>query len=309
MVNERWYKFFRNTTPDSNYRLNPCIGFFKSQKALKKSIFKNPLKMAINAVHDIANKYPEPYSIMASGGIDSQAMIYAWEKSGIPYTAYHYTYDHWNSMDSDSMREFTALNGLDSKVVYKNFKVLDFLESTELERFAVEFDCSSPQILTHCALLDQTPGTVVLAGNFLNGMKTHLNYTIFGLQRYSEKCRPNMVPFFFIHTPELAYSFYKIEQSVVGDDKPQGDEEYYRKFKTYQKAGFNIVPQKDKLTGFEKIKDHYDDCKVDPGLRLRYKSQISKRPFDYLFRYKLYDKIGLYSERTIFIYDDIIQSV
>lgn len=308
MVN--WYSFYRSNGPNLNNRLNEFVGDFRIGKSLTRSIFDNPLKHATDAVITITANFPGPYSLMGSGGIDSQAMIYAWERSGVPYTIYHYTYDDLNDKDTQAIRKFVEKLGIESKIIYQNFKVLDFLESTQLTDLAKEIDCVSPQILTHCSLIAKTPGTVVLSGNFLNGYNAYINYSIHGLQRYTERVKNNVVPFFFLQTPELAYSFYNIGKNIiVGADKPDYmTPDYYLRWKTYQGAHFKVYPQTNKKTGFEKIKDLYDSAKVEGKLKLKYGNMPSQRPFDYLFRYRLFETVGYYSNHSIFVYDNIINT-
>lgn len=304
-----WYSFYRSSGPNSNARYNEFVGDLRSSRPINKNIFSNPLKQALDAVKKITESYPGPYSLMGSGGIDSQAMIYAWEVSGVPYTIYHYTYDDLNLIDTEAMTKFVRKIGIESKIVYSNFKVIDFLESEDLGNLAQQIDCVSPQILTHCKLIDQTPGTVILSGNFLNGRVAHMNYSHYGLQRYTDRLRQNTVPFFFMYTPELAYSFFKIGSNIKLDNKPEYMiADYYIRYQTYLHANFKIYPQVNKKTGFEKIKELYDSKKIDPKLKLKYGTESSQRPFDYLFRYKLYERTGYYSNHSFFIYDEVINT-
>ena len=65
--------------------------------------------------------------------------------------------------------------------------------------------------------------------------------------------------------------------------------------------GIPIISQPQKQTGFEKIKEYYDDqpARVNPREKLKYSNKPSKRVFDILFRYRLTDKIK-YQDQIVF---------
>jgi hypothetical protein len=55
-----------------------------------------------------------------------------------------------------------------------------------------------------------------------------------------------------------------------------------------------VIPQDNKYTGFERVKEFYDQyhSKIPKSVKLKYASRPSKRAYDLLFRYPLEEKYG-----------------
>ena len=254
------------------------------------SLSGHPLIEAIKAVHDIVSNYPPPHTLMLSGGVDSQAMLWAWYQSGLPFEAVTFKYDGFNSHDIEMIKHFIEVNHIPVNLQYKNIDVIDFLEN-DLSDYSNKYDCSSPQICTHMRLCEEVEmGTVIFSGNFVLGPSRNgpmLSYAILGIQRFAEITKRPIIPFFFLHSKELAYSFLKY-------DDPQRLDAYETKVWLYQTAGFPVIKQETKYTGFERLKDLYDEenNRVTQITRLRYAGKPSTRNFDLLFRYPYEQKIN-----------------
>lgn len=294
-----WYKTYFNDVPNQNRRLNNfIIDYDINEISLTSEIFKDPLENAIHAVKKIVENSNGPYILLASGGVDSQAMIWAWEKSGYPYEIWHYSYDNWNYHDTEYLLNFLSKIGIIDKLKIKNLDAIGFISSSELVDYAKEFDCSSPQILTYIKYLHSTPGTPITGGNFIRNEVGGISYTLMSLQRYAEKYNPNYVPFFLQSTPELGYGFYQLDHYLYSKEKGK-DISYNIKCQCYESSGFPIIRQYEKYTGFEKIKKFFDSEYVSNEDKIRWSNQPSKRPFDIKFRYNLFDHIGYYDEKVI----------
>jgi hypothetical protein len=299
----RWFKTYREENPNSNIRKNPFIMDFRSNDKLEESIFLNPLNSAVETVHQLINEFPGPYVLLASGGIDSQAMIWAWHTARVPFQIWHWSYLEENLFDTNSLINFLDTHKLTHLLTIKTFDARSFITSPELINYAGEYDCVSPQILTYIRLVEQTPGTVFMSGNFIELFSCGVNYTVYGLERFSQKSRKNFIPFFFLSSPKLAYSFFKKMLLQSGDH-------YDIKSKIYLNSEFPIlIPNEGKRTGFEKIKDSFDNLKVNAQDRLKWSLMPSQRPFDLLYRYGLFDHIGEYSERTLIKHHDYINKL
>ena len=232
-------------------------------------------------VHEIVSTHPGPFTLFVSGGLDSQAMLYAWKKAGVEFKAVHVDYMGFNSHDYLECAEFCKVNDIDLEI--KQFDILHFLEN-ELEAYATKYQCASPQICTHMAFSTLVPdGTVVFSGNLLMLDLFPLDNTIFGLQRYAEIEQRNMIPFFLLQNEQVAKA--SIAQSI-SIDTPNGS--YAAKCKLYQSLGIPVIPQVAKQTGFEKLKEYYDQfaSRVSTIDKLKYSHLPSKRVFDQLFRNK-----------------------
>ena len=302
-----WFKTYFESEPNLNCRLNKWIADFDSPVAIDHEIFSSPLDQAITAVNNITKIFDGPYLLLASGGIDSQAMIWAWEQSGVPYQIVHYDYTGWNYHDTDHLISFLKKNSLMNKLSVKSFDAMSFIESQELVDYAKEFDCSSPQILTYIKLAEQTLGTAIQAGNYISKSVCGLSYSLMALHRYT-RVKQNYVPFFFQNFPNLAYSF------ILKDAKNQGPVKnmqtaYNAKNQTYLETGFPVLRQADKYTGFEKIKTFFDSEIISHEDRIRWQHLPSKRPFDIMFRYRLYDHIGFYNDKTTIKHHSMVNNL
>lgn len=260
-----------------------------------------PIHAAVNSVRAISEQYPGPYTLMVSGGVDSQAMIYAWIKSGVPFklvsVIYHDPHGRpMNLYDLADLKAYAEYYSLE--VEYKTFQLIGFLEK-ELPKYVETYRCTSPQICTHMKMSETiTAGTVLYSGNYYFTGPL-VNYTIMGLHRYVVATGRDIIPFFFMHDPELVGSFYRFT-TVINDSIMSADTTYARKCIIYTLGGFHIMPQSTKMTGFEKVKDYYD---VQPNLvtprdKLEFAKFPSKRAFDIRFRY--------YFTRTVKYKDSII---
>lgn len=243
-------------------------------------------------IESIMRDYPPPYHLMVSGGIDSQAMLYMWSKFGKDFIPTSVIYNH--NYNLHDILDVTNLNqNYNFSVKYIDFDLLTFLKD-EVKDYTHRYQCSSPCISTHIKMSEDLPGTVIYSGDFLTNGKPILSNAILGLYRASLE-RKNIIPYFFLHTPELAYSLQPTQLTI----DEMGDRAYDPKIMTYIKNGIPVLRQKIKATGFEKIKDYYDEHYyhlVPPINRIKFATKPSKRTFDLLLRYPyegMYDKVNL----------------
>lgn len=243
-----------------------------------------PIDAAKLAVESIMKNYQPPYIILVSGGVDSQAMLYSWKKFGDNFIPTCFVYNNGlNCHDIDNIKEFSKLH--DIRINFKDIDVISFID-TEYDTYAKKYQCSSPWICTYIKMAEFFTDTVIFGGNFLTKKGATLTYSQLALHRVS-KIRKNIIPYFFLHTPELAYSFVHFRQSIFG--------EYDDKVIQYTSNGFPVVAQQDKMTGFEKIKDLYDvklKSKITAKDMFKYSRRLSQRPFDILYRYPYEEKFG-----------------
>jgi len=292
------------------------LNFFVDFSPLKETVSMEVEPAALLTIEKITKKYPGPYYLMISGGIDSQSMLWYWVKSGKPFTPVFVKYTHeneiFNSHELTSLNKVIDHHQLDVKFV--NFDVIDFV-ATSLSDYATTYYCSSPQICTYMAMSELlNDGTVIFSGDCdrifthprrnRSGRLYQINYTIAGLWRYQQQTKRNFVPFFFSDTPELTlalatyynnapYNSHK-DLSVEPRHSYRRRKAYASKVKCIQDLGINLFPQERKFSGFEQIKDYYDEAasdQVTPADKLRFCKEDSNRTFDILFRYRIYKHI------------------
>jgi hypothetical protein len=253
-----------------------------------KETVKCPLTAAIEAVNYIVRNHPPPYNLLVSGGIDSQAMLYAWKMSNHPFNAISFRYNQvFNWHDIKTLPQFCEQENIEYQIIDVDY--FSFLEN-EYDTIARKYRCSSPLIAMHIKIATMLSGTRVLSGNFLSNDAAQLSCAILGTYRFSmTEEGKNTIPYFFLHTPELAYSLNYFKYTNPHYYSTQADTlGYDRRVFDYQTTGFPVIPQEQKFTGFEKFKEHYDGHQsvlMDKTNRLRYYNKPSHRPFDWLFRY------------------------
>lgn len=293
----KWFNAYWAKDPHENERLNPFVIDF----SLRPCELIGAYEAAIKAVNAIVAEYPPPYTLLVSGGVDSQVMVWAWMISNVPFTVVHYSYGiGTNTEDTDSVIAFCSRLKIPYQI--RKFDAFEFIKSEEMVNYAKQFDCASPQISTYIKLVENHKyETVVMSGNYVDQKKCGINYTIYGLERYSQQEKPNFIPFFLLSQPELAYAFWKQEKEHWSTTTEHSI--YSAKLYAYKRHNIPIIPQSAKLTGFEQMKLIADDYPVSSALKLRYNHMPSKRPFDLLYRYSLFDYIPRYTEETQVIHN------
>jgi hypothetical protein len=240
----------------------------------------NCLDLLVAYVHKIVATNPAPYTLFVSGGVDSQAMVYAWHISGVEFSVCHVDYMGFNFHDVKEIYEFCARIKVEITTI--TFNLLRFLEN-DLSSYAMRYQCASPQICTHMAFSELVDGTPVFSGNLPTFDVLSMDNTIFGLQRYATISGRPFVPFFLLGD-ELA-SLASIANSKIPS---QITSSYAVKCQHYENLGFPIIRQTEKMTGFEHVKSYYDvfPSRVTVHDKIKYSHLPSKRVFDQIFRNK-----------------------
>lgn len=282
-----WFKSYRD------YHKNPRLGrFVIDLTGAELKEFNSAIDVALDAVHEIVKTHPAPYTLLVSGGADSQAMIYVWKLSNIPFRVVHYNYLGLNYHDTEFLIKFCQYYQVPYEII--DFDAVSFITSDLLKDYAKKYDCSSPQILTYIKFTEQHPETAIMSGNIKHYDSIGINYTVFALDRFREQSKANFVPFFFTSTPSITF----LTTYLTNTYPVENTSGYDIKCDQYSQLGVSIMAQPTKYTGFEKIKELFDNVHVPVYLRIKYKSYDSKRPFDLLYRYALYDHITVYNENT-----------
>jgi len=269
--------------PDFSSSFDPEKNFHVDMRGINPTN-KSLLDISKRVIFTITESYPSPYNLFVSGGVDSQTMLWCWLNSGKSFNVYCARLvdskgNIYNEHDYATLKLFAQR--YDIKINYLDFDIFDFLEN-RLKHYAEEYMCTSPQITAHMAISDSiNDGTNLFSGNFQpGGLYT---CTVWGLYRYS-LVRNNFIPFFLMHDAELAGALVQYDTDKSFYTKYN----YTRKTKLLNLAGVPIIPQEEKYTGFEKIKDYCDiNYTVSFNDRIQHAIEPSKRNFDILFRYKL----------------------
>jgi hypothetical protein len=264
------------------YKVDKNVIDFRSQFCVKMK----PIEAAKLTVQSIIDNYPSPYHLMISGGADSQAMLHSWVKFGSDFIPTSVIYNDFNFHDIDNIKLFYK-----NYVQYINFDLLSFLK-LEYDSYSAKYRCSSPCISAYIKMIENLKGTIIFSGDPLIKKKPRLTNAILGLYRASLE-KKTLIPYFFLQTPELTYSFSNLDFFNKKEYTQLND--YEKKIYNYEINGFPIIPQQTKYSGFEKVKDFYDSNYRDLVTskdRLKYANKPSSRTFDLLYRYPYEEKCG-----------------
>lgn len=258
------------------------------------------VEAAVAAVKEIAKTYPAPYTLMLSGGADSQALAYVWKLAGVEFDTLSVRYtgyneEFFNEHDLMCMTEWARLHRI--PINYKDFNVPEFLES-EYDSYTHTYTCASPQICTYIKMSEFVKeGTVIFSGNpvfkYILNVPTPwasgITYSLLGLDRYRKISNRSIVPFFFVHTPELVSSFIETAEKYITFHRYFTDKWCY-----YMLNGIPVKPYIQKYSGFEGLKDYYEQYKntIDVKTKLKYNGRPSPWYFDLKFRYPILDKLA-----------------
>lgn len=278
-----WYKI-HNDVVDFTYNCN----------------YLKTLAAAEVTVKTIMDNYPKPYRIMVSGGVDSQAMLYAWKLFGKDYIPTCIVYNYrLNEDDFFVLDEFSKKQ--DVSIEYIDFDLLKFYKSRFYELIE-KYESISPHFISHLGMTENLSGTIIYSGDRLNSNAGNISKA--NLCLYKASLERPIIPYFFLHTPELAYSeMYEniIEGNFIASD-------YEKKVSAYQNSGFPIIKQLKKYTGFERVKDYFENHLshlVNPRLKLVYgnKKKSSLKVYDLVLRYPYEDQYGV--EKFKYILNDL----
>lgn len=207
-----------------------------------------------------------------SGGIDSQAAYLLWysQTSSIDIAVFEFDYGLNQDEVNDAVK-FAEKYGL--KINRIKYNVLRFLEH-ELKSYAEAHNISSPQFAIHCKFLnilrEQGYTGAVFGGNGLviESQNVYFSSTraqLLDLNNF-ENTGFAVIPNFLSFNKFLCIKLALCTPLLPHTDniKDQLAARYQNKISTYHNLNLNVLPQTEKKTGFEQLKDHYNNRHKDP---------------------------------------------
>jgi hypothetical protein len=248
----------------------------------------SPLEEAIRAAKKIRASTDKELWLCLSGGVDSECMALAFLAAEISFQAAILRFN-------DGLNDFDIIHAIrfceSRSIPYRFFdlNIPDFYLGGAHFEIAHRYRCTSPQLTAHLELMKRIPGFPVFAwsaphiyltetGKSSIGMPADLH---FSYNRFLRMENRGGVPFFFLYTPELFYSFIRLpilQDILFQRGCSKGLSMGYReKCLAYQLGGFEIEPREDKYTGFEKVKvffeNHFSESGPTFDLKFRYPLQ------------------------------------
>lgn len=198
--------------------------------------------------------------VALSGGIDSQAACLLLKKSSVPFTAAIMEFnDNLNEHDVSNALDFCGAHNIPHVII--KFDILGFL-ARSLNAYVEKYDCPSPQLLTHCRLFEilieeHNPSSIICGGNppsiregeweFISNRSHSVWMTFAKLNKYP------LIGNFLGYSLDIALPFMMLQPDMPSDLSQR----YAAKVAGLQRGGLQIMPQKQKFTGFEKVKQHF----------------------------------------------------
>lgn len=208
--------------------------------------------------------------VMLSGGVDSQAACILLRLANIPFTAAILRFNGgFNDMDVNSAVSFCNKHNIN--YIIQHLNITKFL-TTELSRTSKLYECPSPQFCAHFKFFSDivtrySPSCLICGGTAPYFEQNKLCFKLTRSQSAWETySRINNIPVIgnflgwsvdiaaplIITTPnrDVAYQ--------VGDGNRYAD-----KIQGFHALGLNVTPQTQKYTGFERVKDFFEEMTGD----------------------------------------------
>ena len=289
----RWLTFTDILNPFAEcitYNVNLDVDFFASLKLDSEST----LQYRISAAKSAAAQLGDNPVLCFSGGVDSQAMLQCWREAGLKFDVAIMEFENnLNKHDVSIALEYCNAHGIEPIIL--NLKVIQFLTRDCIE-LGTNYKCTSPHFITHYKMFDMLRN-LGYTGICCGGTAFARNHTEWGpvpsaaQSNYIEYSNQNQFPVignFLGYDPNLCWSIALLtpEHDVEWATRyPRIIEDansvrYAAKVVGYRKHGFDIIPQENKYTGFELIKEYFEE-KFNDGWA-----------FEKMFRIPLQKKFG-----------------
>jgi hypothetical protein len=254
--------FFKNI----DYTVNLSPDFFKSLQFDKDSL----MQYRINAANNIAAILGDNPVLCLSGGADSQAMIQCWQEANLKFdTAILVFNDGLNSHDTDHARLFCEQHNIIPILI--NINIVEYL-TRDHYILAEKYRCTSPQFSAHYKMFDILRDMgytgICCGGTAFAKDETCWGPALSAAQlNYLEYAKINEYPImgnFLGYYPDLCWSIailtpsqFNWKVSINESLEKATLRRYLAKVQGYRRHGFSIIPQENKFTGFEKVKEYF----------------------------------------------------
>jgi len=236
--------------------------------------------------------------VALSGGSDSQCACLAFQQAGIPFTAAILVFDNdFNKDDVDSAINFCK--GYNIKYITHSIDIMRFL-SKELPTFVDRYQCPSPQISTHLWFYEQliknyNSSSIVCGGNAPEFRENIWQFASTRSQgawmTFKDINNFNIIGNYRGYSFDIAIAFMLAHKNCIETDPDEDGRcpiQYGNKIQGMYNLGFNVIPQKRKLTGFEEIKKMLKDTvKSNYVFDRWYREPYQKKYINYTSRLEL----------------------
>lgn len=256
----------------TNHKLNLDPSFFHHLNFDDGSL----KQYRIDAAERCADTLGAKPALCFSGGIDSQAMIQCWQEAGLKFDVIIGVFnDNLNVQDSSHAKMYCKINN----IPYKELKIdiVTFLTRSNYLTSSV-YNSVSPHFNTHYYIVEELSkkgytGTCfggVTPFKKDNRYGENFNGAAFHFLKIQNLLPIPMQGSFLSFYPELAWAITINSKELITNlgnsaaETQQWDNiqylnklRYEQKVESYMRSGFNIIPQVEKFTGFELVKEYF----------------------------------------------------
>jgi hypothetical protein len=228
--------------------------------------------------------------IPMSGGIDSECIAEAALASNVDFTAItmRYIVDDKYMNDYDTQYAFDFCKDNNIKHISVDLNLNWFYETGEYIRYAIDYQCRSPQLACVLWLLDQykdyfpvVPGDLIYARMRIVPELVPMVYLYYCYHRYFAKTGRPGIGSLMQYNPEIILSTLNIARIVYKERGSFPNDSYEDKCSALLHGGFDAKPR-GKATGFEAIRMYYSD---------KYNEQGTMREFNNRYRKPIEDMV------------------
>jgi len=264
--------------------------FFENLKFDEENLKKYRTEAAIRCDETLGDNP----ALLLSGGVDSQAMVLCWHEAGLKFDVIIGVFkDDLNKQDSDHAKLFCETYNIPFKELKIDIVALLHRENYDI---AERYRSYSPHFNVHYKIVEilAEQGYTGACFGGMTPFKRNGSYgqnfmgAPFHFLKIQDKLPIPMQGSFLSFSPELTWSIGLMCKDVVhegGRDilyTPSQEEldilnglRYKEKTESYRRTGLKVIPQEQKFTGFELVKERYAK-KYNDGWT-----------FENLFRHKL----------------------
>jgi hypothetical protein len=232
--------------------------------------------------------------VALSGGVDSQTVCLSLKQVDIPFKAVTMVMkDNFNDFDVKSAHNFCKKHKIEHIII--EIDIINFL-TKKLWEYSEKYQCPSPQFCSHFWFYEKVlelynPSCLIIGGTAPRIIKNEWHYMLTTSQiswrnfRKLHQC--NMIGDFFSYSFDLSllHMMTRKNNEIIAPnmDYYQTEIENYKlKIQGLQLAGFDVLPQFRKYTGFEKLKKYFNELTGnDTAFNTRFRRPLESKFANY----------------------------
>lgn len=188
-----------------------------------------------------------------------------------------------NDYDTKYAFDFCHKHGVKHEVLDLNLN--DFLDNGHYIKYAIDYQCRSPQLVCHLWLMDQFPDHFpVVSGNLMHvGLNLEardlslvpMGYMYYCYWRYLHKNKRQGIGNIMQYSPEIVAATLGIARILFREYGRFPNDSYNEKCAALLHGGFDALPR-GKATGFEAIRFYYSDKYNENGTVREFNNRYRK---------------------------------